>query len=141
MLIGSPSVARSEWYDRSGEGIIERYMATLGPHVSTNRISYTVPVGKNAWLDSLQINMRRTTLPTTLGNAFAWLAYTPNGDVEWSILERLGRFPAVDDKEEFFTAALGLFFTGDMLKAYTSDDSIVGSVIYDIVMRLTLFDA
>lgn len=141
MLIGGGGVFRAAWYDRNGEGILQRSTFITGPHGATNRISYTIPVGRNAWLDSMQINLRRTTSPITLGDVLSQITYTPNGGAELNLCERTGRFPAVDDKEEFFTTALGLFFTGDILKVITSDVSIGGTVDYNIALRFTLFDA
>jgi len=141
--VGTPSaVARPAWYDRNPISRIDHYWGlTVAPHALTTRLTYTVPAGKKAILEALQVRCIRRTAATTVGLVYAVAYITPSGASEKELLDCYLFTNNVGDKDGQALQGTVTLFAGDVLGLKTYDGSTGGTVDYFLAYKLTEFDA
>jgi len=140
--VGTPSaVARPHWYDRNPSNIWRQYAATLGPHSSTQRWSYTVPAGKKALVEFSIACLLRVTAASTVGEAYAYVYYTPSGGTGGSLFEVRLLTNGIGDGKSLIVGQGIMMFAGDQLLGFTGDGSTGGTIEYVIAVKITEFDA
>lgn len=141
----SVSVKGSEYYDttRDPETIWQHFVGfNTGPHATTPRWDYTVPLKHLAYLEMCHLNLIRRTAAGTAGLAFMNLQYSPNQQKDAAPL-LLVDVPSntVGDRDSVNLGHSLLLFAGDVINLTTTDLSTGGT--FDIVgtAKFTEFDA
>jgi len=137
----SPLVSRPAWYDRNPKPIAKSYMVDAGPHVATQRITYTVPPDRVCMVEMTALMMLRLTVAAPVGRAAIILKYTPLDQAQASIvyLEHYDNTPGF--ATQFITGSTLTLFSGDILRVDTGDTSTGGTISYKIGLKGTEFDA
>ena len=143
MRVGpQPIIARPAWYDRNAASRADTYTGQqLAPHALTTRLTYTVPAGKKAIVELLQVKCVRRTAATTVGLVYAYATITPSGGSEKEILDSYLFGNAVGDKDGQALQGTLVLCTGDVINMKTYDGSTGGTVDYFLAYKVTEFDA
>lgn len=141
--VGTPSaVARPDWYDRNPVTRFRAWNAVnLAPHTSTQRWTYTVPAGKKAQLELVQVKVMRATAPTTPGYAYANIRFTPSGGSVDTLIQATIRTGTVGDTDQTVLGVCGVLQAGDTIEANSADGSTGGTIDYFATLKITEFDA
>jgi len=142
MRVGFPGGPRLEWYDRNPIVRVQNYNPTaVAPHAQQQRWSYTVPTGKKAFIELMQVQAYRATAATTVGMAQAGIFYYPNGGTNQPLLLEYIRTNNVGDRAADAIGNSGVLLASDQLTAYTQDNSTGGTVDYNLNAKIMEFDA
>lgn len=141
MRVGHLNVTRPEWYDRTPSVSLLSFNMSLAPHANTQRLSYTVPSGRKAYLEFLYLSLFRTAAAAPAGVVFLTFDYTPNGGLltNLAVIDYGGN--AVGDRVAEMVGSTFTMLVGDQLALFTSDSGTGGSVIYRLGVKITEFDA
>jgi hypothetical protein len=142
MRTGQPIIGRPAWYDRNPSSKAQ-YFETGGisPHALTERWSYTVPAGKKAMVELLQVKVERRTAATTPGQAQAYVFITPYGGSTRYMLNAVIWTNGAGDKDvQTITGTLALY-QGDVISGQTQDTSNGGTCYYFLSYKISEFDA
>ncbi len=112
----------------------------VGPHTPTQRASYTVPAGKKAMLNALQLDVIRATAATTAGPVSAYVNFLIGGGGNNSIGPTMYK-NAINDSDLMRLSIGVVMSAGDALRVYTADGSTGGTVTYAWGAILTEYDA
>jgi len=136
--IGTPGVvARPAWYDRSPSLQLKRfYGVDVAPHSATQRWTYTVPAGKKAFLEAINLKLIRKTAASTVGVAYASIVLNT-----YSVFEARVVTNNVGDKDAVSVGQALTLNPGDTLEGYTYDGSTGGTFDYQTIVKITEFDA
>jgi len=112
----------------------------VAPHGITVRWEYTVPAGRKAFVESLQVRIMRTAAATTLGKAHAIIVLIPSGQAGayqfvCSLLNN-----TVGASESLSVGQALVLNPGDTLRAATLDGSTGGTCDYFLSCKITEFD-
>lgn len=130
-------VRRNQWFDRSPIMKNIRYLtANVAPHASTERDSYTVPVGKLAKIIGIFGQITRSVAATTLGVVFGRVNTQTLSFFE---LEHLNN--TVGSNVVATMGECGILKEREKLSVFTWDTSIGGTMDYWITANLVEFDA
>lgn len=141
-LSNTQAVSRPAFFDRNPGPKTSMYSAGgVAPHASTTRWSYTVPVGRKAWVDSMWIQVDRAAAGTTAGVVAANLNYVPNGGTVGVFGQGWLFNNAVGAVNQVVAEQFGYLGAGDVLSSTTSDGSTGGSIDYTIAAKYTEYDA
>lgn len=140
-LSNTQAVARPSYYDRNEVPKSFRYIATVAPHTTTVRWTYTVPVGKKAWMDSALAWLGRATAAAPVALAFGWVRYTPSGGSATTMVNTTLATNGVNDNQQSLLSSLGAMVAGDVVEGLTVDTSTGGTVTYDVNLKYAEFDA
>jgi len=133
--------SRLEWYDRNPINRRQVYFAqSVGPHVLTQRWTYTVPAGKKAWLEAVVVRVERSTITANPGRVRAMIQFTGAGGVGQPLLEVDILTGNVGDRDELALGFCGFLNTGDTLEGYTADFSVGGFCDFLVTAKITEFD-
>ncbi len=134
-----PAGVKREWFDRNPVVQDSNFNATVAPHVSTLRLSYTVPAGKKAFVQCAFISTTRMTVAA------------PVGEVDWQIRHYDGTNEAIISMiQNIDNTALkpynqqvtfNVYMTaGQAIRFYSSDTSTGGTVSYNGQLSVVEFD-
>jgi len=138
----TPAVARAAWYDRTAASKCDYYYGQgVSPHAVTTRLTYTVPAGKKAMVEVMQVRVRRASAATTVGLAGAYVMLTPSGGVIKEILDTGINDNTVNARDNNALGGTMVLCTGDQLDLKTYDLSTGGTCDYFVCYKLTEFDA
>jgi len=107
----------------------------------TTRLTYTVPAGKKAMVEVMQVRVRRASAATTVGLAGAYVMLTPSGGVIKEILDTGINDNTVNARDNNALGGTMVLCTGDQLDLKTYDLSTGGTCDYFVCYKLTEFDA
>jgi len=137
LRVGFPGGPRLEWYDRNPLKHSDSYdSGSIAPHVLTIRMSYTVPTGKKAFLESCLAKAIRRTVATTESTVLsaikarghrlllAWLMTNNVGDADSQVIGQSVTLNA-----------------GEAVLGETLDQSTGGTCNYYLAIHATEFDA
>jgi len=127
-----------QWFDRNPTPIF-RYDANLyGTHAITERWTYTVPAGRKFFAEFIQIIVLAQT--ASAGSlAECDINYQPSGGVDNALFGAILQMDVIGNKS-IETGQNILCFEGDVIRALTSNDSLVG-VDFFVSLKGTEFDA
>jgi len=134
---------RPAWYDRNPESESDYWVGLdIGPHVLTDRIAYTVPSGKRAMIELLQLTVHRRAAATTAGYVRAIAStYTQIQGTREIVHASIFYSNTVDIRDD---KCFGLGFvlkTGEMISFRTGDGSTGGTCDWVLTYKLTKYDA
>ena len=144
MRVGpQPIIARPAWYDRNPTTLVDSFTGSAAPHAPTTRISYTVPAGKKAIVETLAAKVIRMAAASTPELVTAQFLLTPSGGEERVLL---GAYLTSAQNSPKDSDSLGIgpsltLFPGDYIRGITFDLSTGGLVYYVLILKLTVFDA
>jgi hypothetical protein len=135
--------ARPAWYDRNAASKCSSYLATAAPHALTARWTYTVPAGKKALVELLQVGLKRMTAAGTPQVAYVAITVVPSGGsgVYLVFADLTASNNAVGDKDNMSSQGTLNLSAGDEINAKTYDGSTTGTIEYTANMKITEFDA
>lgn len=128
------------WYDRNPEAKTDAFGAIYGPHVTTERGSYTCPDNKNAMIEVLMVKVMRVTVADTPGLVQAYWTLQAKGGDPKSVVEAAIRTNQVGDKDSHSLGMALTMFPGDKIIANTTDISTGGTAYEFLSFKLTEFD-
>jgi hypothetical protein len=142
MRVEQTAFSRLAPYDRNAQVIMLQYASgPQSPHTETERLVYTVPAGKKAFLDVIYMEVYRRDIPTKNGMAVMYLYFSPNG-VDWFRLMGAKVQSSLKNDTSFVRVTnAAMLYPGNKLKVTTADDSEGGNCVFIINLKLTLFDA
>ncbi len=81
-LLSSPlypwdTAIRPAWYDRDPVNIIDDYDVVGGPHAANERLTYTCPKGRTAFIELIDIEMIRVTVAAPVGDVLTYVTLAP----------------------------------------------------------------
>ncbi len=138
--VSAGSRQRGQYYDRNPVPQLEQDESAYAPHGETERWSYTVPSGKRAYIETLFLYVRRTSVATTVGYANVYVRYLPAGGSQVLLLmaelydNNMGA-NAIQHGTQF-----GLINPGDKLLAITRDTSMGGVINPTVSAKIIEFD-
>ena len=142
MKVSSYAVARPVYYDRNSATKGLTYAAAgVAPHATTTRWAYTVPAGKAAYVETLNMMLTRDNAPTVQQLAQV-IVYILSSDAVTTIALQIREYTL--STYVFIYASqsnIALLKAGDIIYAATNDPSTGGTHIYTADMKLTQFDA
>lgn len=135
-------VARPYYFDRNQKTQSQVYnVQAVAPHGQTTRFTYTVPVGRKAYIETGLCYIRRAVAATAA--LFAEGAITQVVDQGGGTYLASARLVSnVIDRDMQMTAnGAGLLNPGNSVSGISSDGSNGGSVDYFLSLKVTEFDA
>jgi len=142
-VLGLQKRARGiEWYDRNPSVVHKSYTGdNVEPHSTEQRWTYTVPKGRMAFIEIMDIVVIRREAASSVGLIDAHVCYKPYGGDVAPILVGLLLDNNVGAKVERGVGQALVVLEYDKLEAHTFDESTGGSASYRIVLKVTEFDA
>ena len=133
------AIARPAYYDRDAIPVFMNYNASVGPHGSTLRASYTPPFAYAAFIESLYMLGMRSGAAAPVGFTDASFRLTPfyGGTVIVSYL--IWNNNTLYFQEKMALTSYGYMAYGDVIDFRTSDGSTGGTTIYALAMKGTEF--
>jgi hypothetical protein len=136
MKLASLSGARAAYYDRNATTVSGNYIATVGPHASTVRFTYTCPSGRKAYIEAATSHVLRATAATTAGGISVFIGTsTIRATDHWVVNNTVNYF------ERQVQATVITIYAGGVYSGTTNDGSTGGTVDYNLQMTGTEFDA
>lgn len=130
------------WYDRKIKNINLNYdSGALAPHGATTRWTYTVPEGRKAFLEMLQLDMIRFDAATLTDQAFITIWYTPLNSTPQAILRLRHADKTAYSKTNLQIGQAITLSNGDLITCQTTDFNSDGTMIFFANAKLTEFDA
>lgn len=141
-ISNTQQVARPQYYDRNPSNKTKyNNSGAVAPHGSAGRWSYTVAVGKKAFIETLMFSILRNTAAAPAGQALCEVDYTPNGGSLTILgLKQLNTNGALDNTDVHL-AVLGMMGAGDILAASDADASTGGTMTFIQTAKIQEFDA
>lgn len=141
MRVGHLLPGRAGWFDRNP---IARYQSfnslALAPAAQTILWTYTVPVGKKAWLASVQVSLSVRTMPTV--GSFGWAAIGVMDTGIFYPISRVFLFNTVPGASEYETTGVAWMMpSGLAVQAVWEQLSVGGAYEVNLAASLTEFDA
>jgi hypothetical protein len=141
-LSNAQAVARPNPYDRNGTAKTSTALTGgAAPHAITQRWSYTVPVGRKAFIEAFFALVQRNTAAAPVGAAAVIMQYTPVGGAATRVLDVWVSSNGVGDTALQTPTNFGFMQAGDVLTASDQDSSTGGTVTYVQTAKYTEFDA
>ena len=125
------------WYDRNPKNVTNSYFAINGPGGATSRWSYTVPTRRKAYVESLNLSVRRVTAPTVAAVDQVYIMLNSILLAKAFLISPAG---TTIDNDSWFSGQNVLLQSGDVLEAFTHIQSDANSYAM-INMKATEFDA
>lgn len=141
MFISNPTTARAAWYDRNPISEFDNYQATLSPHATTKRYSYTVPSGKKFNLETFLCDATRVTAASTVGTCGCSGGVVNTAATNFTVIEIQYQDNTVIHVASVYTSTTIMLQAGEGYASYTFDDSTGGSIQYQMTTKGTEFDA
>lgn len=142
MKVTSYAVARPVYYDRNSATKGRTYGAAgVAPHATTTRWEYTVPSGKAAYVETLNVLLLRDNAPTVQALAQI-IIYIQSSDAVTAIALQLREYTTSTYVFLYGSQSnIALLKSGDVIYAASNDPSTGGTHIITADMKLTEFDA
>jgi hypothetical protein len=141
-LTSGTAGARPSPYDRNQVPKTSVYHANgVAPHASTQRWTYTVPVGKKAQFDVVLARGWRSAVAAPVGQVEVSIGDIPSGGVNGYMLMQDTNANAVGQLFNVSLTQLGAMGVGDQIQALTIDTSTGGTVDYVVDAKYTEYDA
>jgi hypothetical protein len=141
-LSNAQAVARPVYYDRNQIPRLNSFsISGAAPHGSTQRWLYTVPAGKKAFIEWLQLSTHRDTAAAPVAPSQVWftLVLASGPAAIFMLLEHADNTLQLQRHAE--QTSFGLMVAGDQMSGNTVDTSTGGTQTYNLVGKLTEFDA
>ena len=140
MRVSSLGVARPAYYDRNATFYVQGDTNTYAPHGTTTRWTATIAAGKKAVVEGGVCLLWQATAPTTAGTRLAIIRATSGAStadlaVVGSLDGTIGKM--YSDKPGYGAT----IYAGETLSGITSDPSIGGTVLFEVAIKGTQFDA
>ena len=142
--ISSPVSSRPEYFDRNPSTQTLAFRSEgVAPHASTQRATYTVPTGNNGFIESVIHDVFRATAAGTGATLAGFTQHTPSGGagVAIQVARLLAEQNSIGDRDKFALGTNMLILAGDQVEITTVDSSTTGTVSYDLMIKITEFDA
>lgn len=141
MRLGSPSTARPDYKDRNAVARTLTCNTTFAatPAAATVRATYTVPAGKKAFIEYVDIVI--VNLSTTATNSDAALQLLISTTTDGSQVAGVAWIPPAQAKDSAFFGGAGLLVAGESVQLRDFSNSSAGNVISRGAIKLTEFDA
>jgi hypothetical protein len=140
MKLGSLAGARAQYYDRNAASVVNVYSATVAPHTTTARWSYTVASGKKLLIENLSQRALRLTAATTAQTYGTEIGLTVSATAYAVQQVRVYVSTVFLSTMQVDHMALTLY-ASEAITGVTYDDSIGGTVVFQVAMKGTLYDA
>lgn len=142
MRSGRSANPRQSWHDRAPSQKIQKYIANaLAPHSATERWSYTVPAGKKAYVEWMQIAVTTVVVATSGRDVVDNITLTPDGgsaiDVAYLAYFKNG----VGDNQQIAVGSSMILLPGDEFASISRDSSTGGTITHVLIAKITEFDA
>lgn len=134
--------ARPQFYDRNPVPKSQLFSgAGIAPHADVIRWSYTVPVGKKAWVDGCTVYVIRDAAATAVNSCFCGIQYTPSGGAISRLNVCYQVVNTVGDQIHNSLTQIGALMPGDLIQADDSDISTGGTHVIEESAKYTEYDA
>ena len=141
MSILYPAGIKREWFDRNPTIVVKSYYnASLAPHSTQTRWTYTCPAGRRAFMAIANVEVMRVTVATTPLIAQAELDVydgTNTGAAAYAWI--IANTSLASDK--VILPSLGWLLPGNAIMFLTADTSTGGTCQYNGVAQIVEFDA
>lgn len=131
---------RPQYYDRNATPQHKSYQASVAPHAGVQRWIYTVPTGRSAFVETIYMQIRRTSAPGTAALSAIAVNYTPNGGTKAPITGVTQSSAVLDQTNPGTMTSFGLMSAGDAMNAETVDGSVGGTNEFTVTAKFTEFD-
>lgn len=138
-----PEPATSFRYDRNPITVaLSVAPGTVAPHADTIRASYTIPTGKRAILEAVDIIIEIITAAGPSGDKRAELRYVPNGGADTQFIRAglLASSNTIGDKQFKAFGLSAIFSDGDVINARTADIGTGGTTSPQIKAKFTEYE-
>jgi hypothetical protein len=140
MKLASLSGARAQYYDRNAASVLNVYSATVSPHTPTARWSYTVASGKKLLIENLSQRALRLTAATTAQTYGTEIGLTVSA-TSYAVQQVRVYVSTVGLSTMQVDHMALTLYASEAITGVTYDDSIGGTVVYQVGMKGTLYDA
>lgn len=137
----TPSRTRPFWYDRYKDDVTQFFSSDVAPHAATERITYTVPTDRKAFIESLSVEMIRLTAAAPHGRAATIVNYTPYGKTKGPIAYIELYNNTAGEYRSYSVGQSIIMKAGDNLQIQTADLGTGGAIAYHIGIKITEFEA
>jgi len=134
------SKLRPAWYDRNPLNYQQAYNLSTGPHIANERLTYTCPKGRVAFVELIDIEMVRLTVAAPVGEVHTYVTLTPTTPSYGTIARAIMLTNGVADRVPKQVYGITLF-AGEIISIYTVDNGTGGTVRYSGTMKIVEFDA
>lgn len=130
------------YWDRSPNSRLLPYVAAgVAPHGATQRQTMLPGAGTMGMVELIHLHVRRASAATTVGPVRAWARLDADGRTDIPIATARLETNGVGDHQSVDIPA-GLLLIGlDQLELVTQDDSVGGTVDYELSVKYTEFQA
>jgi len=131
-----------QWYNRNPKDIIESWIALLqSPHTIERRWIYTVPAGRNAFVELLETYVSRIEASTDIGPPMVYIQYTKAGNEAKYLLYCECLTKEIGGQNGKTIGKSILMLEGDTIQGVTWDAGTDGKCQYLVAAKITEFDA
>lgn len=138
MPLWQPSkvLARPAYYDRVPETVQGGYNAGLAPHGLTQRVIYSPPYQRSAFVETIVLFMLRIGSTATPGLSGLWWHLVPASGGGGHKVSYVGILDGnVGASIQQMVTSLGYLAYNDTLYAFTQDQSVGGTMYYDTAFK------
>ena len=136
MKVTSYAVARPAYYDRGATSVYGLYFATVGPHASATRFTYTCPANRKTFIEAANIHVIRMTAATLVQAYGVYVGTSTTRAMEtYSIINTVNAYERQVPGTQLTIYAGGTYY------GVTYDGSTGGTVEYLQQFNGTEFDA
>ena len=132
------------WYDRNPKPILKRWAGSqLAPHATTVRWTYTVPKGRNAFLEFMMCRVYRYSAADVVGGVNSMIRVTPkDGSATLLVVASISVGDNVaGDRELIVVGQSMLLFSESKIEGVSFVTGTGGTTDHIIVAKFTEFDA
>lgn len=134
--------SRPQYYDRSpAQNAFQYVAATIAPHATTARFTYTVPANRKAMIGFLTIEAMRDGAAGAAGAAGANITITPSGSSAKDILDVRQINNNVGTPIDAAVSGNAILLAGDAFTGNTFDLSTGGTYTYALGAQAIEFDS
>ena len=126
---------------RNGKTLVFGYNQNVAPHGNTQRISYTVPAGKYAYIRSISLGVTRMQMGGLVGVPTITYWFTPAGGAVIDLHWLPGFNQAVGDRKTLTPSDGFIMHAGDFLEVVTFDSGSGGSNFFNTGFIANEFDS
>jgi len=129
-----------QWYDRNPiPRVANSNAVTLAPHPLTQRLTYTCPKDKMAYVELMKAYVCRDGVATANFLVQVYWAYRPSGGTEEAVVDAWIMSLLVGTTNQ--KSGSIMLFEGDRIRGLTWDPNPDGTIAYILAYKLTEFDA
>jgi len=133
------SKIRPAWYDRAPQTVRDAEQFDAGPHIATERMNYTCPSRRQAFIELIDIEMVRLTVAAPVDIAMTYVTLDPRVGTIGSIGRAIMLLNVAGDRVSKQFTQISVF-AGESVHVWTLDGSTGGTIRYSLTMKIVEFD-